>query len=255
MAADAPFTDGIESIWTNGASATHVSFRIPRADAAVHTANLRLHAEMMVVCGYTEFDSCWDTATGAYCSADVFLSYCDNGGGGGYIPPSGDGSGGGPGGGTGTGSNNRIADPALHDAVDDGKGNATAKLQSAQCQDMIRMNKNAAGISLWNVLTSYSPDPGTYLDTQITFVKGDGTFDIASNLVPCNYDRLAWTSVPGVHTVDVCGSFQNLSTGMRGVTLIHEMLHTLGLPEYPNDPSGYTTQDIQQMVANWCGGQ
>src|SRR5205807_7161380 len=137
----------------------------------------------------------------------------------------GDGSGGGPGGGTGIGSNNQIADPTLHAAVDDGKGNAMAKLQSAQCQQMIRMNKNAAGISLWTVLTSYSPDPGTYLDTQITFVKGDGTFDIASNLVPCNYDRLAWTSVPGVHTVDICGSFKNLSTAMRGVTVIHEMLH------------------------------
>jgi hypothetical protein len=256
LAADIPFVDGIESIWTNDASATHVSFRTPRADATAHGAGLRPHAEMMVVCGYTEFDSCWDVSGGAaVCDAHVYFSYCDVGGGSGYTPPPGDGSGGGPGGGTGTGSNNQIADPTLHAAVDDGKGNAMAKLQSAQCQDMIRMNKNAAGISLWTVLTSYSPDPGTYIDTQITFVKGDGTFDIASNLVPCKYDRLAWTSVPGVHTVDICGSFQNLSTGMRGVTLIHEMLHTLGLPEYPNDPNGYTTDDIQQMVVNWCGGQ
>ncbi len=119
---------------------------------------------------------------------------------------------------------------------------------------MIRMNTNAAGISLWTVLTSYSPDPATYIDSQITFVKGDGAFDIATNTVPCSVaDRLAWVSVPGVHTVDVCGSFHNLSTGMRGVTLIHEMLHTLGLPEYPN--GGYLSEDIQKMVVDWCGGQ
>ena len=121
---------------------------------------------------------------------------------------------------------------------------------------MIRMNKNAAGISLWDVLTSYSPDPGTYLDTAITFVKGDGTIDIKSGNVPCSVSGTeAWVSVPGVHTVDICGSFSGLSTGMRGVTVIHEMLHTLGLPEYPSDPNGYASEDIQQMVVNWCGGQ
>jgi hypothetical protein len=81
LAADIPFVDGIEGIWTNDASGSHVSFRTPRAEATVHGGGIRPHAEMMVVCGYTEFDSCWDVSGGAVCNADVFLYYCDNGGG------------------------------------------------------------------------------------------------------------------------------------------------------------------------------
>jgi len=254
LAADAPFVDGIESIWTNDASATHVSFRIPRADAAVHTANLRLHAEMMVVCGYTEFDSCWDTATGASCSADVFFSYCDNGGGGGYIPPSGDGSGGGPGGGTGTGSNNnQITDILLHAAVDAAKLNATTKLQKAQCQAMIKMLQNPAGISLWDVMTSYNLDASTYLNSQVTFKDGAGvvyTDFFGHFTTPCSDpDRIAWTWAPGVHEVQVCTQFKQLDASGAGARVIHEMLHTLGLPEYPN---GYTTEQITDMVNQWC---
>ncbi len=118
---------------------------------------------------------------------------------------------------------------------------------------MIRNNKNAAGISLWDVMTSYAADPATYIDSQITFVKGDGVVDTARLIIPCNdSNELAWVIVPGVHTVDVCGSFSGLSTGMGGVTLIHEMLHTLGLPEGPPD---YTSPQIQQMVVDWCGAQ
>lgn len=92
LAADIPFIDGIESIWTNDASGSHVSFQTPRAEATVHGAGLGPHAEMMVVCGYTEFDSCWDYAGGSVCNADVYLYYCDNGGGG-TTPPPDDGSG------------------------------------------------------------------------------------------------------------------------------------------------------------------
>jgi hypothetical protein len=94
LAADIPFVDGIESIWSNDASGSHVSFRTPRAEATLHGEGLEPHAEMMVVCGYTEFDSCWDIAGGAVCSANVYLSYCDNGSGG-TTPPPDDGSGGG----------------------------------------------------------------------------------------------------------------------------------------------------------------
>jgi hypothetical protein len=152
------------------------------------------------------------------------------------------------------GSNNQISDPTLHAAVDNAKGNAIGKLQSTQCQAMIRNNKNAAGVSLWDVMAMYANNPATYIDSQsITFVKGDGTIDIGSGTVPCRvYDVQAWVSAPGVHTVDVCGSFGGLSTGMAGVSLIHEMLHTLGLPE--NSPD-YTSQQIQQMVVDWCGSQ
>jgi len=295
LAPDNRLLGAFDGIWTNDSSGGRITLRkqldtsaaqatskaashVTMTDAtvsdtdAIPAGDAESHAEMMWICGMTEY---WVSATDGlnwWYETRYRPTYCDSGDGGGVggcsvsgLQPramsdrpvgvlticDGDGSGGGPGGGTGTGSNNQIADPTLHAAVDDGKGNATAKLQSAQCQQMIRMNTNAAGISLWTVLTSYSPDPGTYIDSQITFVKGDGAIDIGTGFVPCNDGRLAWTR-PGVHTTDICGTFKNLSTGMRGVTLIHEMLHSLGLPEYPN---GYTSEDIQKMVVDWCGGQ
>ncbi len=92
LAADIPFIDGIESIWTNDASGSHASFGILRADATVRSTSVGPHAEMMVVCGYTEFDSCWDYAGGSVCNADVYLTYCDSGGG--TTTPPGGGTGG-----------------------------------------------------------------------------------------------------------------------------------------------------------------
>jgi hypothetical protein len=253
LAADIPFVDGIESIWTNDASASHVSFRTPRADATAHGAGLRPHAEMMVVCGYTEFDSCWDVYGGAVCDAHVYLSYCDDGGGSGYTPPPGDGSGGGPGGGTGTGNKNQITDILLHAAVDAGKLNASTKLQAAQCQSMIKMLQNEAGISLWDVMTSYAPDASSYLSGQVTF--RDGTNVLYTDFfgyysTPCaDGNTKAWTWAPGVHEVQVCTQFKQLDTNGAGAAVIHEMLHTLGLPEYP---SGYTSGQITAMVNQWC---
>jgi hypothetical protein len=236
---------------------------------AIPAPSKEVHAEMMWICGMSQYWVSWTDGTNWWYETRYSPTYCDSGGGGGVggcsvsgLEPrsmsgrpvtalticNGDG-GGAPGGNT---SNNQISDVTLHAAVDNAKGNAIAKLQSAQCQAMIRNNKNAAGISLWDVMSSYATAPATYIDTQVTFVKGDGTIDIGSGLVPCNYGRLAWVSVPGVHTIDVCGSFSSQSVGMGGVTLIHEMLHTLGLPEGPPD---YTSEQIQQMVVDWCGGQ
>jgi hypothetical protein len=240
LAADIPFVDGIESLWTNDSSGDTVSFRTLRSGEAVGRSRirplLRMLCDSSYICTYSSgCPSCGGCSTAYY--------YCDiNPRGGGY-PDDGSGSG------SGT---NRISEPTLHTAVDNAKGNAIGKLGSTQCQAMIRNNTNAAGISLWDVMTSYSADPGTYIDSQITWVKGDGAIDIGSGLVPCNYGRLAWTAKPGVHTVDICGSFSGLSTGEGGVTLIHEMLHTLGLPE---DPPDYTSEQIQQMVRDWCGVQ
>jgi hypothetical protein len=94
LAADIPFVDGIESIWTNDASATHVSYRTLRADATARSASFGPHAEMMVQCGHTDFTSCWDYPGGSYCEVHSYPYYCEVGVGGGYIPPDGGGGGG-----------------------------------------------------------------------------------------------------------------------------------------------------------------
>jgi hypothetical protein len=290
LAADSRTIGAFDGLWTNDPAGGRITLRkqldtsaaqatskvashVTMTDAAaadtdgIPATSADVHAEMRWICGMSEYwYMVWD-GTSMYWENYYVPTYCDDSGGGGVggcsvsgldprsmsgRPVTGLFCGGDSGGGGGTTSNNQIVDILLHAAVDDGKLNAIAKLQTAQCQSMIKMLHNAAGIPLWDVMSSYAANPGTYIDTQITFVKGDGVIDIGTGLITCNYGRLAWTAAPGVHTVDVCGSFSGLSTGMRGVTLIHEMLHTIGLPEKPPD---YTTEQIQQMVVDWCGAQ
>ena len=43
--------------------------------------------------------------------------------------------------------------------------------------------------------------------------------------------------------------FEQLDPNGKGSAVIHEMLHTLGLPEYPY---GYTSDQITDMVNQWC---
>lgn len=271
LSAESRTIGAIDGIWTNDAGGKGITVRKQLDTSATHTTitgarhiestdsiapstdappTRDVHAEMRWMCGMFMYWVYWVDDTGVgHTETRYQATYCDSGDGGGVggcsvgglLPRSsslrpvsalycgGDDSGGG--GGSGTTSNNQTVDILLHAAVDDGKLNAISKLQSAQFQSMIKMLKNAAGIPLWDVMSSYAAVPGTYVDSQITFVQGDGAYDIATNSVPCSVgDEIAWVSVPGVHTVDVCGSFKGLSTGIRGVTVIHEMLHTLGLP-------------------------
>lgn len=154
---------------------------------------------MSWICGMSAYYFCVWWMDNLYCGNYYEPTYCDDsggdGGGGvggcsvrGLLPRSsaerpvtglvcGGSGGGGIGGGGGGNSNNQISDPTLHAKVDDAKGNAVGKLGSTQCQAMIRNNKNAAGISLWDVMSSYAADPATYISSQITFVKGDGVLD------------------------------------------------------------------------------
>lgn len=244
LAAETPFEDGIESIWSNDPSGSESSFRTLHAAAITHSASLAPHAEMRMMCDAsyicTYSDGC--PSCGG-CSTTYY--YCDTGtGGGGYD----DGTGAGAGGSGSTGTN-QISSPTLHTAVDNALGNATAKLGSTQCQAMIRNNTDAAGISLWDVMSAYASDPSRYIALQVTFRSGDGIYDMQGN-IPCSAiaGELAWEYAVGVHEVQVCSEFSTLTVGAGGSTLIHEMLHTLGLPENPPKSA-----EIQQMVVDACG--
>jgi len=92
IAADIPFVDGIESLWTNDSSGSNASFRTLRANDTVGSASVKPLAMMICdssyVCTYSDgCPSCGGCSTTYY--------WCDPGSGGsGGSPPPDDGSGG-----------------------------------------------------------------------------------------------------------------------------------------------------------------
>jgi len=53
--------------------------------------------------------------------------------------------------------------------------------------------------------------------------------------------------------VRVCRDFSRLSDSQAAMVIIHEALHHAGLTEYPQDPNGMTSNQINGMVAEQCG--
>jgi hypothetical protein len=68
---------------------------------------------------------------------------------------------------------------------------------------------------------------------------------------PGGSDTKASTSVWST-IIAVCPAFYNSSEGLAADYLIHEMLHSLGLPEYPT-PGAKTSQQINDEVRSACG--
>jgi hypothetical protein len=62
----------------------------------------------------------------------------------------------------------------------------------------------------------------------------------------------AYTMVGG-GPVRVCREFSRLSDTQAAMVIIHEALHHAGLSEYPLDPEGMTSNQINGMVMESCG--
>lgn len=64
----------------------------------------------------------------------------------------------------------------------------------------------------------------------------------------------AWTYDPGSHDpfVMLCREFCEMDLPERAVILIHEGLHTAGMPERPPDPNAPTSRDLNQLVRDSC---
>lgn len=95
-------------------------------------------------------------------------------------------------------------------------------------------------------------NPSTYLSSGIGFYTGQTHTD-SSGTAPCSYgSRYAWTQ-PSFPQVWICDKFKELTgtPGWAGVYTIHELLHTLGLPE--GGQGQYTHQQITDLVNNACG--
>jgi hypothetical protein len=58
---------------------------------------------------------------------------------------------------------------------------------------------------------------------------------------------------PFSSTVHICPGFNNAPEGLAANYLIHEMLHSLGLPENPPTAGAKSSSQINDMVRAACG--
>lgn len=131
------------------------------------------------------------------------------------------------------------------------------KFTNTQCSETLLKDVTMPdGTQMWTILQGKGMSAADWFG-NIGWYFGDGVKD-DNNQVPCN-NASAWT-LPSSTKVYICSAFKNLrSTSVQGDTMIHEMLHTLGLPECNSlssgpCPTGYMRPwDIEQAVEDHCG--
>lgn len=196
-------------------------------------------------CSYCDFCGA-DGGPGSDCTTTQYVCWSDDGGGGG-----GGGAGGGGGSGGVTPGNHVTGDTVLSAHVNLALTNAQSKLQnlSSNCVQQILGLSDGNGHTLGQNLGGMPNGPWTpytYMTQVLGYVNGYTTGQCSS--------ANAWMAGVFQTQVNVCTSFSNLSTGMAGNALIHEFLHSIGLPELPTYPSAtMTSADITQFVTNACG--
>jgi hypothetical protein len=117
------------------------------------------------------------------------------------------------------------------------------KLGKAECQRVLDDFKDTEGLSLHDDLEALGLGPSEYL-TLIVYRDGD---DLRSGR--CRSAGAAAVTHRGDRVVYLClDNFRAQSPGTRANTLIHEMLHSLGLGENP--PS---SGEINGQVRKRCG--
>ena len=120
---------------------------------------------------------------------------------------------------------------------------ARHKLVKVGCQQILDDFRDAFGHSLRDNLDALGLGPAEYL-ALIAYRDGD---DLRSGR--CGSSGAAAVTHPGDRVVYLCGdNFHAQSPGTRANTLIHEMLHSLGLGENP--PS---SDEINGQVRKRCG--
>jgi hypothetical protein len=120
---------------------------------------------------------------------------------------------------------------------------ALYKLGKPACQQVLNDFKDTEGHSLRENLESLGLEPSQYL---ALIVYRDGG-DLRSGR--CRSAGAAAVTHPGDRVVYICGAnFRAQTPGTRANTLIHEMLHSLGLRENP--PS---SDEINGQVRKRCG--
>ena len=209
---------GAITVTSNASQESHPSLN--RGRVVAPKLMMMCDSAQTCVSGGTDCPSCGTCATYYY--------WCETGGGGGgYSPPIDDGSGGGPTGGSSQRPGNHILDANLHIAVNRAINSANSKLADTQCGVALLMNATWDNTSALNQLTLRGgAETAADWFGSISWRDGAGMRDSSGHEI-CFY-ACAFTN-PGDTTDYVCNSF--LQRPYQANTLIHEMLHTLGLPE------------------------
>jgi hypothetical protein len=124
-----------------------------------------------------------------------------------------------------------------------GLAGASLRLGRPSCQAVLRDFRDASGRTLDRALAETGFTPPEYLGL-VFFADGTG-------LANCKRDGAVAFTVPGSRVVRVCPSAlrrqSHRDSALVEAVLIHEMLHTLGLPENPP-----TAEEISARVESRC---
>ena len=138
-----------------------------------------------------------------------------------------------------TASNVRIADDRTSASVRRALANARARLADPVCRQLLSEFADQSGRPLQDSLDARQQPPEEYLQT-VLFYDGSG--------LPDCRPAVAAATTPGSHVVLICADrFVKVPWPDGEVTLIHEMLHTLGLGENPP-----TSIEISRRVRMRC---
>lgn len=123
---------------------------------------------------------------------------------------------------------------------------AGRRLEDDQCRQVLTDFDDARGRTLAAALAESAKDPAEFL-ARIWFLDGTRTEQCLHN------QGLAAYTAPGSRVIWVCGArFADPIYSLQGtygeIVIIHELLHTLGLPENP--PS---SAQITKQVRRRCG--
>lgn len=119
-----------------------------------------------------------------------------------------------------------------------------ARVESDRCRRIFSDFQDARGRPLDSVLDGLHVTPRSYL-AGVRFASGQGSR-------PCGDSRIVAFTYPNARTIYLCERFAVLARQnprLGAALVLHEALHTLGLPENPP-----LSVEITQRVLERCGG-
>jgi hypothetical protein len=131
-------------------------------------------------------------------------------------------------------------------AVERARAGAVRRLAQPECQRLFDDFTDAQGRTLRQNLEEWTADPAEYLGL-VPFLDG-------TSQPNCRSAKVALTAAVGTRRVFVCRGFSDFQVRQPGVAesmVIHEILHTLGLGESPQQGAP-TSIEITQRVEARC---
>lgn len=126
---------------------------------------------------------------------------------------------------------------------------AASKLDRPHCREVLADFRDESGRTLERILEERGLSATEFL-ASLKYLDG-------RNVPQCATGRVAAGAAIGSPYIAICKeTFARLEANDQGLaanTLIHEMLHALGLPEAPLWPDAPSSEEITRQVARRCG--